>query len=413
MDATGVTRLAARRCVRWSASADSRSPRRSLMPKIYAIICITCQRLVARESVKLWNDLCKSVASNAAALRLCVRMTAAGVFAYVLAELFALPQGYWAVFSAIIVIQASVGGSVKATIDRVIGTIGGAVIGGAVGFVVPHQNVFSLGVALVVAIVPMTLVAALWPNFRIAPLTAVIVLLTPGAQQLGPLDSAFYRIVEIIVGSFVGLGVSLVVLPARAHALVVGTAARALSLLADLLGDWLAVLAGSRDDGRITQLQNDIRGTMARLEIAASEAHQERRTYLTQEFDPDPLVRTIFRLRNDVVMIGRAAAEPLPDPLVARLGVPFEKISQATQDFLRACADSLRDRESPPSLDAAEQALAAYAAIIEELRREDDTRAFPAANIGRLHALGFILEQLRRNLEDFRNRVVECARAAG
>jgi uncharacterized membrane protein YccC len=335
--------------------------------------------------VKLWNDLCKSVASNAAALRLCVRMTAAGVFAYVLAELFALPQGYWAVFSAIIVIQASVGGSVKATIDRVIGTIGGAVIGGAVGFVVPHQNVFS---------------------------PAVIVLLTPGAQQLGPLDSAFYRIVEIIVGSLVGLGVSLVVLPARAHALVVGTAARALSLLADLLGDWLAVLAGSRDDGRITQLQNDIRGAMARLEIAASEAHQERRTYLTQEFDPDPLVRTIFRLRNDVVMIGRAAAEPLPDPLIARLRAPFEKISQATQDFLRACADSLRDRESPPSLDAAEQALAAYAAIIEELQREDDTRAFPAANIGRLHALGFILEQLRRNLEDFRNRVVECARAA-
>jgi uncharacterized membrane protein YccC len=363
--------------------------------------------------VKLWNDLCKSAAANAAALRLCVRMTSAGVFAYVLAELFALPQGYWAVFSAIIVIQASVGGSVKATIDRVIGTIGGAVVGGAVGFVVPHHNVFSLGLAFVVAIVPMSLVAALWPNFRIAPLTAVIVLLTPGAQQLGPLDSAFYRIVEIIVGSFVGLGVSLVVLPARAHALVVGTAARALSLLADLLGDWLAVLAGSRDNGRITQLQADIRSAMARLEIAASEAHQERRTYLTQEFDPDPLVRTIFRLRNDVVMIGRAAAEPLPDPQVARLRVPVEKISQAAQDFLRACAGSLRDRESPPSLDAAEQALAEFAAIIEELRREDGTRAFPAANIGRLHALGFILEQLRHNLEDFRNRVVECARADG
>jgi hypothetical protein len=37
-----------------------------------------------------------------------------------------------------------------------------------------------------------------WPNYRIAPLTAVIVLLTPGAQQLGPLDSAFYRIVAIV-----------------------------------------------------------------------------------------------------------------------------------------------------------------------------------------------------------------------
>jgi uncharacterized membrane protein YccC len=134
----------------------------------------------------------------------------------------------------------------------VIGTIGGAVAGGAVGFVVPYQNVFSLGMALVMALVPLTLVAALWPNYRVAPLTAVIVLLTPGAQQLGPVDSAFYRIVEITVGCFVGLGVSLVLLPARAHGLIISAAARALSLLADLLGDWLAVLAGGRDRARIT-----------------------------------------------------------------------------------------------------------------------------------------------------------------
>jgi Fusaric acid resistance protein-like len=237
-------------------------------------------------------------------------MTMAGLLAYVLAELFTLPQGYWAVFSAIIVMQASVGGSVKATIDRVIGTIGGAVAGGAVGFVVPHQNVFSLGMALVIALVPLTLVAALWPNYRVAPLTAVIVLLTPGAEQLGPVSSAFYRIVEITVGSLVGLGVSLVLLPARAHGLVISTAARALSLLADLLGDWFAVLAGGWDRTRITQLQDDIRAAVARLEIVAGEVHQERRTYLTHEFDPDPLVRAVFRLRNDVVMIG--AQQPSP-----------------------------------------------------------------------------------------------------
>jgi uncharacterized membrane protein YccC len=282
-------------------------------------------------------------------------MTVAGLLAYVLAEFFALPQGYWAVFSAIIVMQASVGGSVKATIDRVIGTIGGAVAGGAVGYLVPHQSVFSLGVALVIALAPLTLVAALWPNYRIAPLTAVIVLLTPGAQQLGPVDSAIFRIVEITLGSFVGLGVSLVLLPARAHGLVISTAARALSLLADLLGDWLAVLAGGRDRTRITQLQDDIRAAMGRLETVAGEAHQERRTYLTHEFDPDPLVRTVFRLRNDVVMIGRAATEPLPEPVVARLREPFEQISQAALHFLRACADALRERKNPPALDAAEQ----------------------------------------------------------
>ena len=42
--------------------------------------------------MKLWNDLCDWAATNAAAPRLCFRMTVAGILAYVLAELFALPQ---------------------------------------------------------------------------------------------------------------------------------------------------------------------------------------------------------------------------------------------------------------------------------------------------------------------------------
>ena len=72
--------------------------------------------------------------------------------------------------------------------------------------------------------------------------------------------------------------------------------------------------------------------------------------------------------------------------------------------------DALRDRKHPPLLDAVEQALVKFTANIEELRREGATRALPAENIGRLYALGFSLEQLGRNLEDFRNRVIECAR---
>ena len=80
---------------------------------------------------------------------------------------------------------------------------------------------------------------------------------------------------------------------------------------------------------------------------------------------------------------------------------------------MRACADALRERKSPPALDGAEQALAKFTTTVEELQREGVTRAVPVENIGRLHALGFTLEQLRRNSEDFRNRVVECARAAG
>ena len=74
---------------------------------------------------------------------------------------------------------------------------------------------------------------ALQPNYPSAPLAAVNVLLTSSAQQLGPLVSTMDRICEITLGSFVGLGVSLLLLPARAHGLVIGAIARALGFLAD------------------------------------------------------------------------------------------------------------------------------------------------------------------------------------
>jgi hypothetical protein len=193
--------------------------------------------------------------------------------------------------------------------------------------------------------------------------------------------------------------------------LVMGATAGILLKLADLLGDWLAVLISGGDRTRILQLQDDIRAGMTRLQTVAAEARHERRTYLTQELDPDPLVRTTLRVRNDVIMIGRAAAEPLPEPIVTRLREPLEQVSEATQGFLRACAGALRERKNPPVLDAVEQALAKFNATLEELRREGATRTLPAENIGRLYALVFSLEQLHVNFEDFRNRVAESARA--
>ena len=46
----------------------------------------------------------------------------------------------WAVLTAIIVRQMSVGRSLKATRDYFIGTIGGAIYGGAIAILIPHSG---------------------------------------------------------------------------------------------------------------------------------------------------------------------------------------------------------------------------------------------------------------------------------
>ena len=145
-----------------------------------------------------------------------LRMSAAGLLSFAVAQLFALPQVYWAVLTAVIVMQASIGGSLKAMIDRFVGTIGGAGWGVAVTLAVPHPGVLSTGFALAVALVPLAAVVAFRPSYRVAPVTAAIVLLGY-AGQTGVVEAALDRVFEIGLGSVVALAVALLVSPSRAR----------------------------------------------------------------------------------------------------------------------------------------------------------------------------------------------------
>jgi uncharacterized membrane protein YccC len=116
--------------------------------------------------------------------RLMLRMSAAGLITFALAHLLGLARDYWAVLTAVIVMQASVGGSLKAMRDRFLGTIGGAVWGAAVTLALPHVNAISIGIALAVVLVPLAGLVAFRPTLRVAPVTAVIVLLGDPDQSM-------------------------------------------------------------------------------------------------------------------------------------------------------------------------------------------------------------------------------------
>jgi len=361
------------------------------------------QGTAAGQRLRAW------IGRHGAELRLSVRMTVAGVLAYALAHLLALPQGYWAVFTAVIVIQASVGGSLKATLDRLVGTVGGGAYGAIVASLVPHSGPTALGLALAIALAPLALVAALYPSFRIAPVTAIIVLMGSAGQQIGPVLSAIDRVLEISLGSIVGLGVSLLVLPARAHALVAGAAGRTLGLLAQLMTALMVGLAGGIDRAGLQRLQDDIRKALLRLATAAEEARRERDSRLTEAADPDPLLRTLRRVRNDLIMVGRAAAEPLPEPLAARLAPALARVAEAGAAYLRETGAALAARRPPPALETVEAAFDAYAGEMAELRRAHATQDQPGEAVGRLFALGFAFEQLRRDFKDLSSRAGELA----
>ena len=107
--------------------------------------------------------------------------------------------------------QTSVGKSLIATIDYMIGTLGGGIYSGLVGVAVPHNSNLEIMLALGLALAPLAFLASLSPRFAAAPFTAVMVLLLPTITHASALQSAFFRVIEVAVGCAVSLAVSFLV----------------------------------------------------------------------------------------------------------------------------------------------------------------------------------------------------------
>ena len=93
-----------------------------------------------------------SLHSRKTQLALAVRLAVAAVAAYAIARALHLMLPLWAVLTSLIVTQMSVGRSLKATRDYMLGTIGGAIYGGAIAVLIPHTSEGSLLALLVLAV---------------------------------------------------------------------------------------------------------------------------------------------------------------------------------------------------------------------------------------------------------------------
>jgi uncharacterized membrane protein YccC len=358
-----------------------------------------------------WDWGRAQISANRAPLRYCLRMTVAALLAFALAQVWNIPlHGLWAVLTAVVVTQMSVGGSLHATTEYVLGTLGGAIYAAAVGVLIPHDTALALAGVLAITIAPLAYAAAVKPSFRVAPFTAAIVLLISSELGEGPVESALYRLLEVAIGGGVAVAVSLFVLPERAHGVGAAAAARILDLLAQLLPKLLAGFTREVDIAETTRLQQEAGRAVASFQAIAAEANRERLINLVADPDPAPLVRSLLRLRHDLVIVGRAAAAPLPDRFAQRLGPPLARIAECMSKYLHESAQALLSRRAPPPLKPAQEALATYNSEIRALRQEGLTRTLSIGEVEQFFTLGFALEQMQRNFADLERCVHEWVR---
>jgi hypothetical protein len=152
-----------------------------------------------------------------------------------------------------------------------------------------------------------------------------------------------------------------------------------------------------------------IRASLKAMEAAADEATRERKGHVTDRADPEPLVRTLYRVRHDLVMVGRATARPLPEPVADTLLPCLFALRDAAVALLRAIAIGLRTGGGVVPDEAFDAALKSYVGDMDRLRADGQTRSLAGEDVGRLYALRFAFEQLGLDLRDLSARVREHA----
>src|SRR5579864_333517 len=110
-----------------------------------------------------------------AAIKQGLKTGIAGTITYAIYTGWHLPQGYWAVFTALVLTQANLGASWKAALYRTVGTTSGEV-GAAVLILMLGTGPWRAGVELFVLATFFSYLATLHPSFSAAAFTTAIIL---------------------------------------------------------------------------------------------------------------------------------------------------------------------------------------------------------------------------------------------
>ncbi len=338
---------------------------------------------------------------HAADMRLAARVAAATCGAFVLATLLNLPQGYWSVISALMVVQASVGGTLAAAQERAIGTVVGAVVGGLAAYLHPH-SLLTTSVTLTVVTAGLAFAAAGRPSLKLAPVTAAI-LLVATAGQPNQLTIAIERVLEVTLGCMVGVAATFLVFPNRLDRDI----AREAKVIAGELATLLRGAPGRRREAEAAHLllgvQDSIRRKLAAFEKTVADARKAPGARAAAEAR-SALSRTLWRVRNDAVAMERALSAA-PDAARQVIGPTADALILACADLLSALAEG-RD-----PLAAREEVMDRRAALDEavvHLGDEAEAEHVEVADAVPTIGLVFALRNLSGNLFDLADRLGEA-----
>jgi len=319
-------------------------------------------------------------------LRHALRTAVAAVATQLLVTALNLPQGYWAVVTAVIVMQANLGGSIRAAWTRLAGTAAGA-LSGALAAHLGGQSLPALGLAVLATLTVCTGIRPLRESSRVGAITAVIVILA-GHPDIPAFVLGFDRFLEIAVGIVTALLVSALVWPSRASQAL----AHGLARIFEDVASFFAVVVEGRlreeyPERQLFSLKDRILRTLARCRELRREADIENRDSGESALRAMLLFRE-ERLFEHVLSMDHVAAEWRGRGLHCHLPGELTRLEAATALVLTTLAAHLRGAGPLPELAPLDEAVAKARAKLADMRRDRAPAAYDLTEV--MHFFSFM-----------------------
>ena len=319
-------------------------------------------------------------------LRHALRTAAAAVATLALVTALALPQGYWAVVTAVIVMQANLGGSLWASWTRLAGTAIGAVAG-ALAAHWGGQSFLSVGLAVFATLAVCAAISRLRESSRVAGITAVIVILA-GHPGTSALTMGMDRFIEISIGIVTALVVSAVVLPSRAsRALNHGLAA----VFEDAAAYFALVVEGRLHDDYVERQVFAIKDRILRTLARCRELRRE--SVIEGRGGDESALRSMLLYRGEllfehILAMDHVAAEWRGQGLHRHLPEELTVLEGAVATMLRGLAAHMRRQGPLPEADTLSTAVGKAREKLAAMRRERAPAAYDLSEV--MHFFSFM-----------------------
>lgn len=310
---------------------------------------------------------------------------------------FHLPQGYWAVFTALVVTQVTLGASWKPALYRTIGSTSGA-LAAMLLFLILGPGTIRVGVMLFVLATLFGFLTVLHPSFSAAGFTAAIVLVL-GRIEGTPLQLGWLRVLYTLLGSGVAFAVGALIWPVRAREGLRDKIANILDGAGALYrAITAAALQGVDNESQIRELDHrlhDLRRGItqqmddARSELSFSRFNQDAYQQFVQA--ADQLRRRLTAMAEDSSLFVHAQVEPGLLPSLPAL-------AEKTARTFSTLAEAVRKKELPPNSKEMDGAVLALDADLTKLREQHVTSPFALDRMLPFWALVFNLREVAQDL---------------